>query len=452
VQELFIVALASPAALGYSARAHWPSFHASGSTVQLELRIATLLYALLALTFIAALIAQGRQLPSPQRGRNLLLVLCTGTATLGAVVFQSIILSPHTDLEQEMSLRSAQMGAAILIPLALFASAFAAKWEEITMASRIHDLLTIVTPNSVEQVLRNILRDPGLRIWLWMPAKSCYVDVEGRIRQSGAIADEGRSVHQVWTAGGETVAVCDIRGPLVEEKRLLRSAMQASAPALLAAQLQVEKLEQLRAQQVRMLEVELTTRRELARNIHDGVQQDLAALNMDMGRLRRRCPAGDLRELTDECSARITEITGELRRIARGLHPQALLERGLAGALEEDAERLGRRVTLELGPDRFPPQIEVALYYMLSEALTNAQKHADARDVSVSVRVSGDRVVAEVVDDGQGGAAPTLGGGLHGIDDRARAMGGALEISSERRHGTRIRIVMPLHRGEAPSM
>jgi signal transduction histidine kinase len=447
VQELFILLSASSADLGYSANARWPSLRLSGAAVQLEFRIATVLYAILALTLIAILIAQGRRLPVPQRGRNLLLILCTGTAALGSAAFQAVILAPKTTLEQEMNLRSGQMGAAIIIPLALFASAYAGKWEEISVASRIHDLLTVVTPNSVEQVLRSILRDPGLRIWLWVPAKGCYVDADGRIRPSGATADEGRALHEVRTADGETLAVCDVSGLLVAQQRMLRSAMQASTPALLAARLQVEKLEQLRALQVRVLEVELATRSELARNIHDGVQQDLAALHIDMGRLRRRCPTEDLRELADECGARIAEITSEVRRIARGLHPQALQQRGLAGALEEDAERLGRRVTLDIASGRLPPQIELALYYMLSEALTNAQKHANARNVSVSVRIAGDRVVAEVADDGAGGAALTFGGGLHGIDDRVRAMGGTLEIHSGRGHGTRISIGMPLPAG-----
>lgn len=257
---------------------------------------------------------------------------------------------------------------------------------------------------------------------------------------------ETRLLHKVHTAEGETLALCDVRASLLEGGgRLLKAAMQSSASALLAIQLQVEKLEQLRALQARLMEVELDTRRELARNIHDGVQQDLAALSIEVGRLKHRCPTDDLREQALECNARITEITQEVRRIGRGLHPQALMERGLLGALEEDAERLGRSVVLNVEPDRLPPRIEVALYYMLAEALNNVQKHANAAKVSVSVNRAGEFVTADVTDDGIGGAALTLGGGLHGIEDRVRAMRGALKIESQKSSGTRLDITIPLN-------
>jgi signal transduction histidine kinase len=124
-----------------------------------------------------------------------------------------------------------------------------------------------------------------------------------------------------------------------------------------------------------------------------------------------------------------------------------LLERGLAGALEEDAERLGRSVALDVEPTRFPPHIEVAMYYMLAEALTNAQKHAHANKVSVSVKKESESTVAEIEDDGVGGAVLTFGGGLHGIEDRVRALRGTLEIQSRVSRGTHLTIKIPLTGG-----
>lgn len=446
VQELVLMGVASPTAVGYSARTYWPSLRIPDQDVNAFLHVGSWLYVILAITFVIALIAQ-RHGPAKAGRRTLLPVLCTGVFAVGAALIEWPIQASDISLDRVMSAQSAQTAAAIVIPLALFASAMAAKWEEITLASKVQSLLGVITPNSVESALRDVLRDPELRIWLWVPAKSCYIDADGHIRSSDEATSEGRRLHKVHTAKRETLALCDIRASLTEEGGLLRAAMQASTSALLAIQLQVEKLEQLRAVQTRLMEVELETRRELARNIHDGVQQDLAALSIEIGRLRRRCPTCELRDQVSECGTRVAGITQEVRRIGRGLHPQALLERGLAGALEEDAERLGTSVALDVESGRLPPRIEVAMYYMLAEALTNVHKHANAETVTVSVRQTGEIVVADIVDDGVGGAALTFGGGLHGIDDRVRALRGSLTIESERSRGTRLGIKVPLSGG-----
>jgi signal transduction histidine kinase len=446
VQEVVTLALASPRDLGYSVAATWPSLHIPSSDVTLELEIGGWLYLALAVTLIAALIAQQARQAHAAWGRNLLVLLCVGAFAVGAAAAQWSIMSDNVSLDRVFSVRTVQMGAAIVIPLGLFATALAAKWEEITVADKLKSLLAVITPASVETALRTVLRDGYLRIWLWVPGKGCFVDGEGHIRSPEEASAAGRQLYTVQTAAGETLALCDIREPLAGS-RLLAAATQAAASALLAAQLHVEGLEQVRAVQARLLDVELQTRQELARNIHDGVQQDLAALAIDVARLRRRCPTDELRELAGECGDRITDITEAVRRIGRGLHPQALMDRGLAGALEEHAERLGRNVALDIAPVRLPPPVEVAMYYMLAEALTNVQKHSQASHVAVSLEKAGDLVTAVVSDDGVGGAAPTIGGGLHGIDDRARAMRGALKIDSRHARGTRLSISIPLTGG-----
>lgn len=446
VQQLVILAAASPEQLGYSSHATWPTARLSDRVVAAMLHVGAYLYIVLAVTFIGALIAQRLVGPSGSRRRSILLILCSGVFALGAALIQAPIMSDAVSLDRVLSARSGQMGAAVVIPLALFASALAERWRELTLAARIQSLLGgIVTPVTVEGALREVLADPELKVWLWVPARNCYVDIDGRIRAGEEHIPGERTLHVVQTPKGETLAICDVDAALAEGGNLLNAAMQACASAFIAIQLQMETLEQVRAVQGRLMEVELETRRELARNIHDGVQQDLAALNIEISRLRNRCSSDELRSQATECSARLNDITQEVRRIGRGLHPQALLERGLAGALEDDAERLGRTVAIDIGPRRLPPRIEVALYYMLAEALNNVQKHAAAEKVSVSVEKADDTVVADVIDNGKGGAALTFGGGLHGIDDRARALRGALEIQSVPMQGTHLRISIPLN-------
>ncbi|WP_328474803.1 ATP-binding protein [Actinoplanes sp. NBC_00393] len=134
----------------------------------------------------------------------------------------------------------------------------------------------------------------------------------------------------------------------------------------------------------------------------------------------------------------------QVRSISRGLHPTSLAHDGLAGALEEAAEGFGRRIKLDVPARRFPPRIELAMYYILSEALTNVMKHAGAESVQVRVAASDDAIVGEVEDDGRGGATVTLGGGLHGVEDRVRALRGRLELTSRTGEGTRLTVTIPL--------
>ena len=140
----------------------------------------------------------------------------------------------------------------------------------------------------------------------------------------------------------------------------------------------------------------------------------------------------------------------ELRELARGLHPAILTDRGLAPALETLAERASVPVELEVELDRrLPGPVEVAIFYVVSESLTNIAKHADASVVTVRVGHSGDGVVVEVADDGIG-AADTQGSGLRGLSDRVEALDGRLVVESPAGGGTRVLAMMPLARVRQP--
>jgi signal transduction histidine kinase len=121
-----------------------------------------------------------------------------------------------------------------------------------------------------------------------------------------------------------------------------------------------------------------------------------------------------------------------------------LTELGLSAALEEHAEQLGQRISLDVPGHRLPPTAEMTLYYALTEALTNAHKYANADAMSVIVRIGESDVVGEVVDNGIGGASVTLGGGLHGVEDRVRVARGQFEVESPPGNGTRVRVTLPI--------
>ena len=134
----------------------------------------------------------------------------------------------------------------------------------------------------------------------------------------------------------------------------------------------------------------------------------------------------------------------ELREIARGLHPAILSDRGLRAALESLAARIPIPMTIDTPDERLPEHIEATAYYIVSEAMTNVAKHADADQAQVSVRREGDVVRCKISDDGRGGADMSGGTGILGLRDRAEAAGGTLAMLSPPGHGTTVTAVLPL--------
>jgi len=199
--------------------------------------------------------------------------------------------------------------------------------------------------------------------------------------------------------------------------------------------------EELRASRARLVEVADAERRRIQRNLHDGAQQRLTAVLLNLGRLRES-PAerdGLLEGAIDELVVGLEEI----RQLAGGLHPAVLSERGLAAALEALVLRAPIPVELEALPGRrLPEQVEATAYYVVAEALANAHKHASPSSVVVRATEDGQSLVVEVVDDGIGGADAD-GGGLRGLADRVEARGGRLTLTSPSGAGTRLLAEIP---------
>ena len=191
-----------------------------------------------------------------------------------------------------------------------------------------------------------------------------------------------------------------------------------------------------------------TARRHIERNLHDGAQQRLVTLALRLrSAVRTSVPprAETLTALLDEVVAGITEVLDELREIARGLHPAVLARGGLTPALKTLARRSALPVLLDVGVEgRLPEPVELAAYYVVAEALTNAAKHADATVVDVRVAAGKGLLRMELRDDGRGGADPTGGSGLVGLTDRVEALGGRLEVRSPAGAGTTLEVTLPL--------
>ena len=170
------------------------------------------------------------------------------------------------------------------------------------------------------------------------------------------------------------------------------------------------------------------------------------ALGIDLRLARDRIARDpeEAAELVDASLKELSEATGELRELARGIHPAVLTDRGLEAAINGLARRSPVPVeVLEAPDDRLPSSVESAVYFVVAEALTNVARYADARAATVSVVRSNGRVDVEVSDDGVGGADPEHGSGLRGLSDRVAALDGRLELSSPQGDGTSVRARIP---------
>jgi signal transduction histidine kinase len=205
---------------------------------------------------------------------------------------------------------------------------------------------------------------------------------------------------------------------------------------------------QLAASRARVVAAADETRRRIERDLHDGTQQRLIALALELRAAESRLPPTqrNLAAQWTRTAHGLAAVVEELREISRGLHPAILEAGGLDPALRALARRSGVRVELNAQvPGRLQQQIEVAAYYVVSEALANAAKHARASVVEVNVSVTGGVLRLVVRDDGVGGADATRGSGLIGLVDRVEAVGGTMEITSPQGRGTTMLVAIPVN-------
>jgi signal transduction histidine kinase len=204
---------------------------------------------------------------------------------------------------------------------------------------------------------------------------------------------------------------------------------------------------ELTASRARIVATADETRRRIERDLHDGAQQRLVSLVLQLRAVQAVVPA-EVKTLDaelDRVAAGLTNTLEELREFARGIHPGILAERGLGAALKTLARRSAVPVVLDVRVDaRLSEAIEVGAYYVVSEALTNVAKHAHASKVAVDVEVVDGVLRVSVRDDGVGGADPARGSGLVGLKDRVDALAGRMSIQSGRGAGTELRVELPL--------
>jgi signal transduction histidine kinase len=297
--------------------------------------------------------------------------------------------------------------------------------------------------------LSDALGDRTLQLVFWLDDKRRWVDAEGHVVELPADDDPARAWTAVELEDRRVGAIVHDR-TLCEEPELLGSVAAAAGLAMENERLQAQlraRVEELRASRARIVEAGTHERRRLERNLHDGAQQRLVALSLTL-RLAQGKVHKDpekAHELIDAAQQELTLALGELRELARGIHPAVLSDRGLGAALEALVGRAPITVELaELPGDRLPEPIEAAAYFMVAEALTNVVKYAHASQATVRIERRNGHAVVEVADDGIGGADPDRGSGLRGLVDRVSALDGSMSLDSPAGAGTRLRAEIPV--------
>jgi signal transduction histidine kinase len=392
---------------------------------------------------ICVLVTRRRRAGRPLRRPAELLI---DSFSLGLVMIAVLFVFGAFEGPAFQTIQRATLVVIGISPVAFLIGLLEARLARSSVGSLFVELRADPSPAGLQDSLARALRDPSLTLAYWLPEFASWADLEGRKVELPA-PQSGRATTLIDRNGAPMGAL--LHDPALEDEPELLAAVGAAAGiALENGRLQAEQtahLEELKGSRARVIEAGQKERQRLERDLHDGAQQRLVALSLELSLLEKQL-ANDPETATrlDRARNEIAVSLDELRTVARGLHPAVLSGHGLEVALQSIAAHSPTPVRLSVTLDgRLPEPIEVAAYYVVSESLANIGKHARATSVSIDVARTGSTLVVEVVDDGVGGADTEHGSGLRGLADRVEAHGGRLRIWSPANGGTRLRAEMP---------
>src|SRR3954447_1824123 len=390
-----------------------------------------------------AIVAISRWLRAAPPLRRLLLPTLAGGLT--AVI---LIVQIYYALLTGSFIRSSQEVTAVLlvsVPLAFLFGILHQQLARAGMADLVVALHRAPESRRLGEALGKALGDPSLVLLYWLARFDAYVDAEGR-RVALPEAGSGRATTFV-DDDGQHIAALVHDAALAHQPDLLEAVCAAANVALERQRLQAElaaRVVELQASRERIVTAGDAERRRLERNLHDGAQQRLVAIALHLRLLHGQ--VGDdpsAEQLVTLACDELALSLSELRELARGLHP-VVLEHGLAAALRSLASRSTVATTVSYeSPDRLPEPVELAAYFVASEALANVAKYAAATSVTRRVWRTGPVASIEVADDGVGGADDAGGSGLRGLADRVEALHGSLRVVSPPGAGTVVTAELP---------
>lgn len=395
----------------------WPYVWTDRGAFEIATKAQMVGSALLAIGFLVLMFRQVRLSGRRERAVRLPLFAAGALAAVaaGTAVVVTTIAGRH---EEVLAIEGmAQLG----VPIAFLVSF---GQQRLTRLSRLVSVFDNTAPTArlLREVLRHDLHDSSLDLVVWSDADHGYLTVDGETADVQALS-LSRRVIPVIGRSGASLALLIVDAEAASDPGLIDTAVAVSRLAL-------ENLLLSR----RLLTADYDARQLIVADLHDGAQKDLCALRVALSKLKSADPE-ELPELLDAADRLVVGALGELRDLAHGVYPHTLTHAGLAAAIEETADGLDLIVHLTAPDHRLPATVERTIYFFVSEALTNAHKHAGVLHVDVSVRHAGSLIVAEVGDDGAGGA-DAESPGLSRLRDRIEAHGGRLNVSSPVGGGT----------------
>jgi signal transduction histidine kinase len=411
--------------------------------------LATLPYVLDAVVLVAFIgfVAARWIRASPAARRTLAPVLLPTLALLGILLADAVALVAGGPADVIAALEVAQLLGRTLIPFGFLLGLLRTQMARTAIADLVVELGGTPTPGRLRDVLAHALGDPGLSIAYRGNDPDTFIDGDGSPIDLPA-ASAARAVTMLERDGTALVAI--IHDPaLLEDPGLVAAVTSALRLATDNERLQVQvesQLDEVRASRARIVEAGDAERKRVERDLHDGAQQRLVSLTLALRVAQTKL--GDtadpaVRLSLEQASSEARAALAELRELARGIHPQVLTEAGLAAAVESLADRSPIDVSVDVAAGRFSSAVEGAAYFVVSEALANVAKYANARHADVRTSWRPDWLTIEIADDGIGGADPASGSGLRGLADRLAAIDGTLEITSPTGGGTRLLARIP---------
>jgi signal transduction histidine kinase len=384
---------------------------------------------------------------SPGQRRGFAPVLDIGSLTFLLLMAELVVEQANVSGSLADALTLAVFGSLACLPFAFLAGLVRFRFSQAeAISSLVGRLGGGGGRGALRKTLAEALGDPTLELAYWVPAQDAYVDADGQPMQVDP-PPKGKVATTIENEGRRVAAIIH-DADLADERAFVQAVGAAAALTLENERLDAElraHVDELRASRSRIVTAGYAERRRLERDLHDGAQQRLMALGINLRLARDRIrndPAAVA--LLDASLEELNEATAELRELARGIHPAVLTDRGLKAALGGLAGRSPVPVELLETPDeRLPSAVESAVYFVVAEALTNVARYARARTARVTVVRNNSHVDVQVSDDGVGGADPAQGSGLRGLADRVAALDGRLELTSMSGDGTTLRARIP---------
>ena len=396
-------------------------------------------------TLFIVLIARRLWLATPRMRRVLAPLLLAAVAAGLRAIFECVFTFVDRPFAADY-LFWWQFVAFFALPIALLAGLLQARLARAGVGDLVVEL-EHARPQELRDALARTLGDPALDVAFWLPERGTYADADGRAVE---LPRDGTRAVTYLDHDGEPLAAIVHDPSLLEEPKLVRAAGAAARLALENAQLQAEtraQLAQVKESRIRIVAAADEERKRIERDLHDGAQQRLAALALQLRTAQRRLDSREadpaVEALLESAVLELQAANAELRELVRGVYPAILTEEGLAAALESLALRNPFPIDLDVIEGRLPPRVEATAYFVTCEGLANVAKHAQATKASVCIARHDGLLAVEIADDGVGGARPLENSGLNGLVDRVEALGGTLQVESPPGGGTRLCAEIP---------